>query len=115
VMLGVTLTLASVQNVYAVRYTNVWDMVTSVVIVLSSLKIMLRAAAVTDSCKRVPAVLNSLDFGQGIDRDQLYLVQYIHASDAGLYAFESRVDTNMVMRFLYFTGIASIGIANQEM
>jgi len=61
----------------------------------------LRAAAVTDKCARVPALINSLFFGNHLDFERQYVIDYVTNSAAGFYIYEVRITQTMVAEVAY--------------
>jgi hypothetical protein len=68
-------------------------------------RIFFRAGAVTDKCSRTPSLINS--FGEGIDEELQYVVQYLIHSDAGFHVFEVRLTSPMAFKFVYLCGAAA--------
>merc|ERR1712032_1152460 len=73
------------------------------IITLGLTRVFLCAAGVTDKCARVPALVNSLSFGNDLDHDRQYVVEYIIHSAAGFYVFEVRLTSAMVLKFCYLS------------
>jgi len=66
-----------------------------------------RAAAVTEKCSRVPALVNSWTFDdQQIDHGRQYVVQYITDSAAGFYVKGVRLNGFMALKLAYIFGAA---------
>lgn len=59
-------------------------------------------AAVTEKCSRVPAMINTMTFG---DTERQSMVQYVMNSAAGLYIKEVRLTASVVMKLTYVTGL----------
>lgn len=70
---------------------------------------LFQAAAVTDRCCAVPALINSLVIDLDIQRQ--YVVQYILHSDAGFHVLGVRVNTALALKIVYICGgvIAFVG------
>lgn len=71
-------------------------------------QIFFSAASVTDKCAHVPSLVNSLHFGEDIDMERQYVVEYIIHSAAGFYVFEVRLTQAMALKFTYFVGVAAL-------
>eukprot|EP00747_Dinoflagellata_sp_TGD_P077875 gnl/TRDRNA2_/TRDRNA2_159792_c2_seq1.p1 gnl/TRDRNA2_/TRDRNA2_159792_c2~~gnl/TRDRNA2_/TRDRNA2_159792_c2_seq1.p1 ORF type:complete len:167 (+),score=34.99 gnl/TRDRNA2_/TRDRNA2_159792_c2_seq1:1-501(+) len=78
-------------------------------------RIFFSAAAVTDKCARVPALVNSLSFGKDIDMERQYVVDYIINSAAGFYIFEVRLTSAMALKFAYLMFIIAFGVGTKVM
>eukprot|EP00930_Biecheleria_cincta_P034385 TRINITY_DN23773_c0_g2_i1.p1 TRINITY_DN23773_c0_g2~~TRINITY_DN23773_c0_g2_i1.p1 ORF type:complete len:647 (+),score=85.53 TRINITY_DN23773_c0_g2_i1:178-2118(+) len=63
-------------------------------------------ASVTDVCKRVPPTVNSMISHTESGNNALYLVQFIQASDAGFYVYDTLLARGLVQKSVYFTGVA---------
>jgi hypothetical protein len=68
-----------------------------------------RAAAVSEKCSRVPALVNSWTYedGRHIDQERQYVVQYIMHSAAGFYVKGVRLQTFMAIKLTYLLGVAA--------
>eukprot|EP00929_Paragymnodinium_shiwhaense_P054583 TRINITY_DN27363_c0_g1_i1.p1 TRINITY_DN27363_c0_g1~~TRINITY_DN27363_c0_g1_i1.p1 ORF type:complete len:968 (+),score=181.99 TRINITY_DN27363_c0_g1_i1:110-3013(+) len=74
------------------------------------------AAAVTEKCTRVPALLNSLvTEGNFVDRGRQYLVLHIQASAAGFYVKGVRLTGYMALKFLYAFGAVMFALLSKEL
>jgi len=60
-----------------------------------------RAASVTEKCVRVPALINSCNFGNAIDETRQYIVQYVEQSAAGFYVCDIRLTSHITMKFAH--------------
>lgn len=78
-------------------------------------RIFFCAAAVTDKCFHVPSLVNSLSYGEEIDPDRQYVVDYIIHSAAGFYVFEVRLTSALALKFMYFCGAAAFTVATTAM
>lgn len=79
-------------------------------------RIFFRAAAVTDTCLRVPSLINSISFGIGedaLDQDRRYLVEYIIFSAAGFYVSEVRLSSAIVVKGAYICGAIAFTAATR--
>eukprot|EP00811_Abedinium_folium_P031717 NODE_5183_length_1800_cov_3.346683.p1 GENE.NODE_5183_length_1800_cov_3.346683~~NODE_5183_length_1800_cov_3.346683.p1 ORF type:complete len:435 (+),score=53.89 NODE_5183_length_1800_cov_3.346683:84-1307(+) len=64
-----------------------------------------RAAAITEKCQRVPALVNSWDFGgEGFEIIRQYTVRYITDSAAGFYVKGVRINALMALKLAYVFG-----------
>eukprot|EP00811_Abedinium_folium_P007262 NODE_1669_length_2406_cov_30.793769.p1 GENE.NODE_1669_length_2406_cov_30.793769~~NODE_1669_length_2406_cov_30.793769.p1 ORF type:complete len:654 (-),score=70.55 NODE_1669_length_2406_cov_30.793769:265-2226(-) len=64
-----------------------------------------RAAAITEKCQRVPALVNSWDFGgESFDLMRQYAVRYVTDSAAGFYVKGVRINAFMALKFAYAFG-----------
>lgn len=82
-------------------------------VVIAIIRVFFLAGSVTDKCARVPALVNSLDVGTGLDHDRLYVVEYISHSQAGFYMFEARVTSAVVLKVFYLSGIVLLSVASR--
>eukprot|EP00928_Gymnodinium_smaydae_P038761 TRINITY_DN26654_c0_g1_i1.p1 TRINITY_DN26654_c0_g1~~TRINITY_DN26654_c0_g1_i1.p1 ORF type:complete len:768 (+),score=126.72 TRINITY_DN26654_c0_g1_i1:77-2380(+) len=73
-----------------------------------------RAAAVTEKCSRVPALINSLNFEScPLHPERQYLVQYVEHSAAGFYINGVRLTGFMVLKVAYGIAIATFAFATR--
>mmetsp|Transcript_129108 Transcript_129108/g.373667 ORF Transcript_129108/g.373667 Transcript_129108/m.373667 type:complete len:712 (-) Transcript_129108:149-2284(-) len=86
-----------------------------ILIMCGVLRIFVIAAAVTDKCLRVPALINTLTFGEGADRERLHLVEYIVHSAAGFYVCDVRLTLGMVTKFTYIWFVILSGFVGNEL
>lgn len=86
-----------------------------VLVVCGVLRVFAAAAAVTDKCMRVPALINSLSFGPGTERERHHLVEYISHSAAGFYICDVRLTLGMVAKFLYVWSVICFGFVGREL
>eukprot|EP00445_Apocalathium_hangoei_P002398 CAMPEP_0203851334 /NCGR_PEP_ID=MMETSP0359-20131031/7294_1 /ASSEMBLY_ACC=CAM_ASM_000338 /TAXON_ID=268821 /ORGANISM="Scrippsiella Hangoei, Strain SHTV-5" /LENGTH=210 /DNA_ID=CAMNT_0050767347 /DNA_START=4 /DNA_END=636 /DNA_ORIENTATION=+ len=77
------------------------------------LRVFITAAGVTDKCARVPSLINSFSFGDGNDREQQHLVQFIVSSEAGFYISNVRVNMGMVFKFMYMWSVVLFAIVGK--
>eukprot|EP00445_Apocalathium_hangoei_P034699 CAMPEP_0203948210 /NCGR_PEP_ID=MMETSP0359-20131031/82936_1 /ASSEMBLY_ACC=CAM_ASM_000338 /TAXON_ID=268821 /ORGANISM="Scrippsiella Hangoei, Strain SHTV-5" /LENGTH=179 /DNA_ID=CAMNT_0050879715 /DNA_START=1 /DNA_END=540 /DNA_ORIENTATION=+ len=77
------------------------------------LRVFMTAAGVTDRCARIPSLINSFCFGNGFDREQQNLVQFMVNSEAGFYISKMRVNTGMVIKFMYLWLVVLFAIAGK--
>lgn len=86
--------------------------------VLMLLMIFFRAAAVTEKCSRVPALVNSWTFedepGSQIDHGRQYAVQYIMHSGAGFYVKGVRLSAFMAIKLSYLIGVVTFTLVTQS-
>jgi len=80
-------------------------MLPAMVTVLVVARISLHAGAISYKCDRVPPLINSVSFGEGLDYGRQYVVQYIFNSKAGFYVSEVRITVDMVLKCSYI-GVA---------
>lgn len=107
----VLLSIGDIANTYQNSQALVF--LPTVVLVFAITRVFFCAGAVTDKCARVPALVNSLDVGSGLDHDRLYVVEYISHSQAGFYMFEARVTSAVVLKVFYFSCIVILSIASR--
>eukprot|EP00931_Biecheleriopsis_adriatica_P000243 TRINITY_DN10025_c0_g2_i1.p1 TRINITY_DN10025_c0_g2~~TRINITY_DN10025_c0_g2_i1.p1 ORF type:complete len:697 (+),score=118.94 TRINITY_DN10025_c0_g2_i1:41-2092(+) len=69
-----------------------------------------QSASVTDYCSKAPATANSLIRHRDHGTDSFNVVQFIHASEAGIYIYDTRLTKGMVLKFIYFTVVALFSI-----
>jgi len=99
---GVLLAVAKMDNIHGVTaaYVNL------LIMLALSVRLFIRAASVTETCTRIPSLINSshADVTKGIDHDRQYLVQYIKNSDAGFYLNGIRLTPSIMIKASYFLG-----------
>jgi len=81
--------------------------------VIISLYVLLRAAAVTEKCSRLPSLVNSIAIDnqeKELDRACLDLVKYVNNSAAGFYVKGVRLTTFMVLKLVYVLGLATLSL-----
>lgn len=76
---------------------------------------LVMAAMVSEKCTRVPALINSISFGEGTERDRQHAVDYVTSSAAGFYVFGMRLTTSMVAKLGYAWSIAAVGLVVRTM
>jgi len=86
-------------------------LIPGMVITIGIFRMLFMAAAVTDKCTRVPALVNALSFGDGTYRMKQHLVEYIVNSAAGFYVCDVRMTTEMTLKFMYTWSIVVFGIS----
>lgn len=75
---------------------------------------LFRAAAVTEKCSRVPALVNSWFVeGKQIDNERQYIVNYIVHSAAGFYLKGVRLSAFMVLKLSYLFGMLAFTALTQ--
>jgi len=79
------------------------------------LRVFVVAAAITDKCMRVPALINSLSFGIGKERERQHLVEYIAHSAAGFYICDIRLSLGMVTKFVYVWSVILFSFVGREL
>lgn len=89
------------------------ELLPGTLIVLLVIRMFFCAGAVTDKCARVPSLVNSLSFGTDLDRDRLYVVEYIAHSQAGFYIFEVRLTSATVLKIFYFSCVVALALATR--
>jgi len=83
-----------------------------VLLATASLVLFFKAAAVTNKCMRVPALINSVPNWavDPIDHQRQYVVHYIMNSEAGFYIKGVRLTTFMALKLSYLIGVVIIGL-----
>jgi len=89
------------------------DMVPLVLLLALLLLAFIRAAAVTDTCTKVPAFINAHVSDTALDFQCQYMVRYITDSAAGFYIFDVQVTTAMVLKMVYFCGAFVFAMATK--
>jgi len=89
----------------------VLNLLPGTVVTVGIFRMIFLAAAVTDKCIRVPALVNALHFGPGTDRMKQHIVEYIVNSAAGFYVCDVRMTTEMTLKFMYTWSIVVFGIS----
>mmetsp|Transcript_20272 Transcript_20272/g.58790 ORF Transcript_20272/g.58790 Transcript_20272/m.58790 type:complete len:917 (+) Transcript_20272:33-2783(+) len=73
------------------------------------------AAAITEKCNRVPALVNSCMLtGEEIDHQKQYVVQYIMHSAAGWYVQGVRLNATWALKMMYFFGVMLFSLLTQS-
>jgi hypothetical protein len=88
-------------------------LVPGAILVAAVIWLCFSAAAVSEKCTRVPALVNSLSFGDDLDTDRMYVVDYIKHSAAGFYVCEVCLNSVMALKFLYISGVVGVGITTK--
>mmetsp|Transcript_110278 Transcript_110278/g.355664 ORF Transcript_110278/g.355664 Transcript_110278/m.355664 type:complete len:1016 (-) Transcript_110278:21-3068(-) len=74
-----------------------------------------RAAAITEKCNRVPALVNSWSLiDEQIDHEKQYTVQYIIQSAAGFYVKGVRLNATWALKLSYFFGVLMFTMLTQS-
>jgi len=86
----------------------------NLMIALSALQVFIKAACVTETCIRVPPMMNSVKVEEeektAINYERQYLVTYIIHSQAGFRVKGSRIDATMLMNYCYICGAIACGL-----
>jgi len=84
----------------------------SLMMAFSAFVVFIKAACLTETCARVPPVMNTVQVkdGNAINHDRQYLVSFISHSQAGFYVKGSRVDATMLMNYCYICGAIVCGL-----
>jgi len=74
-----------------------------------------RAAAITEKCNRVPALVNSWMLTERhIDHEKQYVVQYIMHSAAGYYVMGARLNATWALKLSYLFGVLLFSLLTQS-
>lgn len=117
--LQVTTSVAALLNVVDITRQRSYDavffleMLPWVLIVFVVVRMCFCAGGVTDKCARVPSLVNSLNLGTDLDRDRLYVVEYIAHSQAGFYIFEVRLTSATVLKIFYLNCVVALALATR--
>jgi len=83
-----------------------------------ALCLVFRAAAVTEKCSRVPALINSWSFNgedeSKMDHNRQYVVQYITNSAAGFYVMGVRLTAFQALKLTYVAGLVLVTLVSQS-
>lgn len=82
---------------------NVMAVVWITVLVLLGLHVLNQIARVNAKCSRLPALIQSLDFGADIDHDKWCVVAHIASLEAGFFIYNVPVTRWSVLKFGYFS------------
>jgi len=85
----------------------------SATLVVGVVFIFFKAAGVSERCMRMPALINSLDFGKQVDTRRHFLVEFISYSGAGFYVGEVRLTTAIAIKLTYFGCVVAFAIITQ--
>lgn len=77
------------------------------------IRMMFRAAALTDLCERVPAFLTSITTAEQIDDKRMYLVQHVQSSRSGFVAFDTSIGSALLYKLFYVGIVATIAVATR--
>jgi len=101
----VLLLVARTDNIHGITAS----FVNLLIILALSVRLFIKAASVTESCSRIPSLVNSfhIDAAKEIDHDQQYLVAYIKNSDAGFYLNGIRLTPWIMVKTAYFLAAVS--------
>lgn len=101
---------------FAVKFDDIWEaasLMPLMIIIVAVMRVLFNAAEVTSKCGRVPAFINSLDFGKKVDADRQYIVDYVIQSAAGFYAYEVRITSFLEFKFIYLSLVLAVALANE--
>jgi len=73
----------------------------------------IRAAAVTDTCAKLPPFINALVSDTKMDLQCQYVVRYIQDSAAGFYIYDVQLTTALVLKAMYFCGAFLFAVASK--
>lgn len=82
------------------------------ILVFCLMVVFLHAAAVTESCTRVPTIVNELDLGEDFI-ERLALVQHLQASKAGVCIFGTLVTLSKIQTFTYLMVVSAFTISTK--
>lgn len=90
-----------------------WALSAPGILILGLSQILLRASAVTDTCVRVPQLINATnsESEEPLDSERMFLVDYITASAAGFYVFNVRFGAGIGIKVLHYSGLTALTIA----
>lgn len=110
----IIVTLAAATDFY--KYGGNYSMLFSgAVVVLNLSRVFLHAASVTDHCERVPAFINSLNFGNELDPERMYVVWYIKLSQTGFYILEVQLTSALVLKSFYVLAALVVAVLTKFM
>lgn len=89
------------------------DIIPRAMTLLAITRMVFYAAAVTDKCARVPALINSLRLEKEEWEMQQHLVDYIIHSDAGFYVYGVRLTIALVLKLCYFSCVVVFGLGTK--
>jgi len=94
---------------------NIMAYLNIVIVTACSLRVFIKAASVTETCRRLPSLVNSFDFKEGIamDQERHYVVHFIANSAAGVYLKGVRLSASVMIKATYVLGalICTVGTA----
>jgi len=79
-------------------------------VTIGVLYVLMLAGTISEQCARVPALINAISFGEGMERARQDTVDYITSSAAGFYVFGMRLTTGVIVKFMYFWCIVVVGL-----
>jgi hypothetical protein len=88
------------QSAPAIMGDAAW-MSSVMLLVAGAMLTFFKAAEVSERCLRIPALINSLNFGKPVDTRRHYLVEFISYSAAGFYVGEVRLTSAMALKLTY--------------
>lgn len=71
------------------------------------------AAAISDKCSRVPALVNAVAFGEEMGIERQRAVDYIASSAAGFYVLGMRLTTAVVVKLVYVCVVVVAGLVTK--
>lgn len=93
------------------RWAAVPSVLPGALIVLTISRAFFAAASITEKCARVPALVNSFDFGPGMEMSREHLAESIRRSDLGFVVCHLRLTWSMALKFAYVWAVVALGIA----
>lgn len=98
---------------FDVTQGSVIQIVPGALLFLGLTRIFYCAAAITDKCADVPSLINSLYFGEDLDVQRQYVVQYMMQSAAGFYVFGVPWNSAVTLKLAYFCGVVTLGLMHR--
>jgi len=96
---------------------NIMAYLNMLTVTACSLRVFVKAAIVTETCRRLPSLVNSLGFKEGtdvdLDQERQYVVHYIANSAAGVYLKGVRLSASVMIKAAYVLGavVCTVGTA----
>jgi hypothetical protein len=108
--------LLSTVDVYQSMYGQpryVYLLIPNVALCFGVSRVFFKAAEVTDKCVRVPSLINSCNFGEDIDVERSYVVDFVINSAAGFHIFEVRLTSGDTLKAAYVCAVGLCALATQ--
>jgi len=109
-ILAMMVPLTLIDGAFGARSAPLPTLLPGILIICGILYVFLLAAAISEQCTRVPALINAICFGEGTEVARQQTVDYIRSSAAGFYVFGMRLTLVMVVKFMYLWCIVVVSM-----
>mmetsp|Transcript_90288 Transcript_90288/g.260170 ORF Transcript_90288/g.260170 Transcript_90288/m.260170 type:complete len:184 (-) Transcript_90288:291-842(-) len=111
-VVGVSLPLTLVEAA-ALEKGSLLSALPACIVACGVLCAIVMAAAISEKCARIPALINAVSFGPDTERARQHVVDYIVSSAAGFYVLGARLNMAIVLKFLYMWSVVAIGVGTR--